>query len=356
MKIRSILVATALLSGCTVSSNWALRGRSGRTAFNKSVLQTANEQMLLNLVRLRYSDIPFFLDVGTITNQFRMHSGLGIQGQIPGFDSKNPTGVEAELAYESAPTIQYTPLKGHQFAQQLMEPIDLKVIQQLVYTGWDVERVFRLIVQSFNDIPNAPLAAGPTPDEIPEFKKFRQVTRLMRILQKEQKLQVGLHYGDNSQTLQVTYPINEVGEELAKLLKGSKIVRGHYHLDVPLGFNEDAEIGILPRSLLGCMYYLSLGVDVPPDEIEKGTAVIPGNGDNNCNFSCNEIIGNLMDIKYDAYLPADAYVAVRHRGLWYYISDHDVASKKTFVLLQQLYNLQSREPQTPPPLLTIPLI
>ena len=55
-----------VLHGCQVSSYHALYGSGGRTAYNKAVQNTTNQELLLNLVRLRYSDTPYFLDVNNI--------------------------------------------------------------------------------------------------------------------------------------------------------------------------------------------------------------------------------------------------------------------------------------------------
>jgi hypothetical protein len=53
--------------------------------------------------------------------------------------------------------------------------------------------------------------------------------------------------------------------------------------------------------------------------------------------------------------PENAFVAVPYRGAWFYIADDDLNSKSTFMLLTQLFNLQSGQTEDVGPTLTIPV-
>ena len=53
--------------------------------------------------------------------------------------------------------------------------------------------------------------------------------------------------------------------------------------------------------------------------------------------------------------PQNAYVAVQHRGWWFYIADDDQSSKATFSLLNILFSLQSATGKGKSPLLTLPV-
>ena len=365
-----LIVFFAVLTSCNVPSRIAMNGAGGRTSYNERIQKTTNEQMLLNLVRLRYYDIPFFLDVSTITSQVTFGSKANGGLSIPGFNQDNPVSLGGEFSWQSQPTIQYTPLEGYAFASQLMQAIDLQIIQQLIFTGWDVDRLFRLLVQNIDDIHNAPEAAGPAPDGDPIYEKFYHVTFLLRKLQKEQKLVMGVSYKKAKTTdlqdpqsvspnqykpkeLQISFPAEgETAEELSKLLKGIKLVRGRYILSLTLGYNENAEMGLLTRSLLSAMYYLSLGVEVPMCDVLANKVSAHHDSENE---KWAEVSDTLMQIKYCTKYPKNAYLAVKYRNLYFYIADDDLSSKRTFVLLQQLYNLQSRDIKQQAPLLSIPL-
>lgn len=362
MRYSLCLAAAALLAtGCQVPSRVALNGNGGRTAYNQTIQNTTNEQMLLNVVRLRYFDNPLFLDVSTVTSQFTYRTHLDPTFKIPGFSERNPVSIGTGVSWQNQPTIQYSPLEGRAFANQLMQPIELKTLQQLVYTGWDIDRLFRLVVQSINDIPNAPLAASPANDRLFEYEKFYEITSLFRHFQLHMQLQVGL-VKENSKgngandAIQISFPEgSEQASRLAELLgTETSEVNGRYVAELKLGFNKRGQIGILPRSLLGCMYYASLGVHVPTYEVEQGSVQFPlvsgMDGD-----TWEKDLGSLMRIYFSYKDPQNAYVKVRYRNKWFYIDDSDLNSKKTFVLMQQLYNLQSIGVPQAPPILTIPI-
>ncbi len=54
--------------------------------------------------------------------------------------------------------------------------------------------------------------------------------------------------------------------------------------------------------------------------------------------------------------PANAYVAVKYRGYWYYIDDRDQATKATFALTLELSRLDfGLQEATSGPFLTLPV-
>ncbi|MEM7174992.1 MAG: hypothetical protein AAF443_03565 [Chlamydiota bacterium] len=360
-----------LMTGCHVSSKLAMYGSGGRTSYNIAAQNTTNQELLLNLVRLRYSDTPYFLELNNITTQFTFNTTLIPTIPIPGFTKKNPAELEGQFSWQNQPTIQYSPLEGKDFAVQLMYPLDLQLIQGLVFTGWDVDRVFRLLVQNMAEIPNACSASGPMPKEPPHYKKFLEVVHLLRVFQREGKLQIGIRYIPRGKTkpiaqsdepedttpnaIQITFPsTGEEAERLGALLHGLKMNNGNYILNMRQAFNEKAEIGIMTRSLLSCMYYLSLGVEVPKRDIEAGVVAVTKyeNGDL---FDWRDVIGDMITVHSSPSYPQEAYLAVHYKGYWFYIANDDIEAKRTFVLLQQIYSLQAKRQEKEAPLLSIPL-
>ncbi len=349
-------------TSCHVSSETALDGSGGRMAYNESLQSTNNEQMLLNLVRLRYLDTPFFLDVGNITTQFTYRTSASPTIPIPGFTRSNPFSLGGEFSWQNQPTIQYTPLEGQAFASQLLHPISLKTIQQLILSGWDVGLVFKLAVQSFDEFLNAPEASGPIPGYVPRYKSFFEVTDLFRHFQMRSQLQVGVKQNncdkegkENGYSLQIAFPDKgPEAEKLAHLLSAVHSDHGAYLFDLNFGFNQRGKIGIMSRSILSCLYYLSSGIDVPQEDIDEG--LIPTTmGDEGKIFNWQEVVGSMLKVRCSSFCPRSSYVSVKYKNNWFYIEDQDLASKKTFVLLLQIYNLQSRESKTSGPILTLPI-
>ncbi|MBI5273601.1 MAG: hypothetical protein HY860_00930 [Chlamydiales bacterium] len=367
--ISHICCLLILLTGCHISPRLALKGAGGRNAYNMALQTTSNEQLLLNLVRLRYCDSPYFLNVDSITTQFTFGAGLSTSIPIPGFDQDNPGVFGGDVSWKNQPTIQYTPLEGEAFAQHLLQPIDLMLIQYLVYSGWDVDRIFKLTVQSLDGIDNIPTAAAFMPEKLPQFEQFYEITKLMRKLQLSGDLQIGAksnHHIDDKQkeknddygalrgsSLQISFSTaSEEGRRLCELLPGSSSFDGRCILDMNLGFMDKHKTGIMPRSILSCMHYLSLGVDVP--KIHR-SMVIHTLSEENALIDWSSVIGSLMSIKSSRRYPQDAYVTIKYKGYWFYISDFDLNSKKSFALLQGLYNLQAGGTPKTGPILSIPL-
>lgn len=349
-----------LLTGCHVSSKVAVEGSGGRTAYNETLQKTTNEEMLLNLVRLRYVDFPFFLDVNAITTQFSYGSKFQPSVPIPGFSQSNPAKANAEFSWQNTPTISYTPLQGQTFAIQLFKPIDLIIIQQLIYAGWDIDRVFRLCIQSIDDVLNAPTASGPMPDFEPKYQRFLKLSSLLRYFQQRSKLQVSIRLNEANQAFRgkgvgITFPTGSPeAKELETLMPGGTFTDDHYIFEVDMGFNKDLNIGIMSRSLMACMYYLSLGVEVPNHCDEKKCIAYTENEDGEI-FDWREVIGDLLTVQHSKEKPKHDFVSVKYRNYWFYIDERDIQSKRTFVLLMQLYNLQSSSAAPNGPLLTLPL-
>ena len=367
--ILGLFFSTLLLTGCHVSSRTSMYGSGGRTSYNIAAQNTTNQELLLNLVRLRYSDTPYFLELNGITTQFNFSGKISPSVKIPGFNDDNPSALGMEMGWSNQPTIQYSPLEGKDFAIQLMQPLDLRVIQGLLFTGWDVDRVFRLLIQHMADISNASSASGPIPLKPPHYKKFFECLHLLRHFQALGQLQVGVRYiptneehiseddacKERPNAIQISFPVNgEDSDRLADLLVGIKKSEGRYILNMRQAFNEEAEIGIMTRSLLSTMYYLSLGVTVPRRDVEAGTVAMTNNPDGSF-FDWGDIVGDLFNVKWSPHYPQNTYLSVAYRGNWFYIDDGDINSKRTFVLLQQIYNLQAKQQEKETPILSIPI-
>jgi hypothetical protein len=124
-----------------------------RTDYNVVLRQADDQQMLLNLLRLRYRDQAMFLEVSALYTQFSISNELNANTVLGQGDSY--LGVGGSIVAQETPTVSYTPLKGADFVQRILTPISLDTLVLLDSAGWSSDRLFRLLVDEMNDVGNA---------------------------------------------------------------------------------------------------------------------------------------------------------------------------------------------------------
>jgi len=338
----------------------SMEGQGGRTAYNVAIQSTNSQQMLLNLVRLRYADSPLFLDVSSITTQSTIKSEIAPVFSIPGFSTRNPFTLGTDVSWQDQPTITYMPLEGQAFATRLLRPVELRTLQLLCYSGWDIDRVFWMMIQNFQELWNDP---DTTESSSPNYQQFSEASRLLRQFQRRGELQLGVQVSKQTDqnkdpqehSLQLSFPVDGGdGEKLAEILHCDQKINGRFLKNIELGFTDAGRMGIMPRSIFSCMAFLSWGVQVPPEHIDCGLVRIP-NSNHRDNPQWIELFHQLIDIRWSRFCPKNVFIAVQYHNYWFYICDSDVCSKKTFALLLQLYNLNANEAKNRGPILTLPL-
>ncbi len=334
---------------------------AARFDYNQRIARSQNDQLLLNLVRLRYRDTPVFLDVGTVIAQYTLDVRAGVLPRIH-VDGNSGTeiGVDLGARYSEQPTITYEPISGAEFTQRLLTPISPHTIILLSQSGWSVERLLMCCVDSINDIANAPVASGPTPSRIPDNSQFREAARLLRELQ----ISGALYFlaARDQQTGETFLRIDRPRED-SPLTDTLRALRDLLQLDPEVetfrltgrGAERGAdEIVLTGRSLLGALFFLSHGVDAPAPHKSRGLVTV-ATGRDNQEFDWNSVSGNLLRVSSRDSEPPGAFVRIRYRNHWFYIDDADLNSKATFNLLTYLLSLQSAGREGINAMLTVPV-
>lgn len=356
-----------LLASCTNVGPKSIRNT--RFNYNSAIVDTRNEQLLTNLVRLRYRDPPFFIEVSSIATQYVL--AVGGSATIGGIGDNVVGGGGGNVAYEERPTVTYTPLQGETFVNRLLSPVPMEVVVLLSNSGWRFDRLLRCCVQRVNDVWNAPTAAGPTPDRAPDYERFVEVLGLLRQIRESGGLDLRYRRVHETDTLE-TKPLGRNGQQYVMTLRfgdAPEIAEASRRVKEILGLRSDLdeffltsnpthhsarEIGILPRALIGVMSYLSQGVEPPRHDVEAGKVTVTKNRDGS-EFDWRALTEGLFRVASSSKAPDDAFVRIKYRGTWFYIDDSDLTSKSTFNLLDQLFQLQSGNAQTAAPMLTLPL-
>ncbi|HKJ16839.1 MAG TPA: hypothetical protein VJ984_05795 [Xanthomonadales bacterium] len=331
--------------------------KAGRNDYNIAVSQTSNEQTLLNLVRLRYSDNPLWLSVGSVTTQFNIASGGSAGYDQPESGDYN-WNLGGAVTYSETPTITYTPVVGEAFVRNILRPMDFDTFMLLANSGWDIDSLLRLTASRLNGLPNAPTSEGSTPELAPEYRDFVRATGLLRVLQTKDALR--FRYQDPGEDTIPTLYIREDAldwPEVSQLreLLGLEEKKRLYNLHIIADKQNPVSIGIDFRSLAEMLQFLSTSVQIPHDDIEAGRVVVTRD-ESGRTFDWEEVTDGLFAVHSQDKSPDYAAVAVRYRGSWFYIDDSDMHTKNTFRLLSMVGSiLAGKTEQDPPPVLTIPV-
>ncbi len=358
--LAAALAGALLLSACATRLG-PRTIRAARFDYNERIARSQNDQLLLNLVRLRYRDTPVFLDVGTVIAQYTLDARLGSLPKV-GVSGTGRTelGVDLGARYSEQPTITYEPISGAEFTRRLLTPISPQTLILLAQSGWSVQRLLMCCIDSINGLANAPVASGPTPSLIPDNSRFRAVARALRALQMDGSLDFILEQGQaaGSALLRVGKPAANNGRS-----KPLQDLRDALDLDPEIEIfrvtprsaeRERDEIILTGRSLLGALFFLSHSVDPPDEHRARGLVTMAEQaGGDAANWE--EVSGGLIRVASSSSAPSGAFVRIRYRNHWYYIDDADLNSKATFNLLTYLLSLQSAGNEGISALLTVPV-
>ena len=319
-----------------------------RFNYNEAIARSLNEQLLLNLVRLRYRDTPLFVDVGSVIAQYSLSGNVGASPvvSIDG-SNNNEYGFGVGGAYSESPTITYEPLRGGAAAERLLKPIDPSTLALLSQSGWSIERLLICCVQEINGVDNAPSATGPAPTTLPDNGRFRKLAADLRELQSQGALKVRTIAEDGRAAVAVDIEPGDRSAAVRRAL-GLDPDLEQFRLITDTARRSPAEIALAGRSLLGTLFFLSLAVDTP--QADRDAGLIGGAA-----LDWGQVIDNLLEVRTSANEPERAFVRIRYRGHWFYIDDADLNSKATFNLLNYLYSLQAASGDRGSPLLTVPV-
>jgi len=400
----------AALAGCSSMGPAALQ--QSRLQYNEVVKTTTEQQLLLNIVRLRYTDTPSSLAVSAIAAQFEVAKSFQL---TPFFVA---SGAEVAKSYAAVlpqlgiagtdrPTFSLTPLDDQEFTRKLFTTLPLDGLLYLAKTTWPISTVFRLYLENLNWVSNAQTASGPTPKKPPVFQDFLDGVQALQTLQdkgqivfsSEERLEAqggalpngsvtgrdvveaaknGFEYRpDDKGTGWVLYrkaqqpvllldPQAADSAEFREVARAFKLRTGVTRFPItqeafspfPATYPSEGVAGLdlETRSLLQALYYVSHGVEIPPEHA-AGSMVTITRDPSGQPFDWTILMKDFFRVcsVKSADPPPNAHVAVPYKGYWFYIDQTDQDSKATFSLLMELSRLEVLGKPGSAPLLTLPL-
>ena len=362
MKNLSVIIMLALLTACVARPRPAAPVAADTLTYAEAISQARREQLLLNIVRLRYNDPVSFIDLERLTTQDKLSIGGGLSSAISLDGSPLDEVLRGNVGpvASSQPTAVYSVLRGGAYAQQLLQPLPPASIFLLSQSGWSVERLMLCCVARIGALDNARSAAGPTPDRVPDNGKFRHLAGLMRDTQLDGGLLVQvINPEQESATPKVLMKWRRdtaSGQALAEFMKKNwvgkvnKLAGGRYSAEITARGNVLGDYAVRGRSLLGIMSALSLTVHVPEAHHDiappvLGPSIVGNHGADVASCAAphpwKEVTGGYFSVMSSAKKPTTAAVAVQYREHWYYIADTCRSAKATLNLVDHLYALQA---------------
>lgn len=355
----SLLVAVmALVSACgTIGAGSVHRDRLD---YNQALATSWKEQMLLNIVRLRYADTPVFLDVSSVISSYQVQSQFSLLGTISSGltpSLADTTGRGATLGasgtYTDRPTVSYTPLQGDKFTRELLRPIAPAALLQLIQAGYPVDQVFQLAVRAINGVYNRSSRLMWQREADPEFYKLLDALRRIQV---SEALGFRLERRGAEEVSLITFRSDRVTPavvddiQLVRTILG--IGAGARELNLTFGAvpRNDRELALLTRSMFDVLLELSARVEAPAVDVESGRAFpAPSPGPDSGPRDQPQI-----RIRSGTEQPADAFVAVRYGTHWFWIDNRDIRSKGVFTFLLMLTSLAGTGAVPQAPVITVP--
>jgi hypothetical protein len=280
-----MIAALFVLSGCAAFGH--RRVPPDRFNYNEALAESSREQMLLNIIRLRYLEEPVFLAVSSILTQYVYNAGVEVGGIFDlGGGTDTATGG-ANLRYEERPTITYLPVEGREFSAHLLSAIPTELIFAAAQEGWDVDILMKIGIQRIGAVENMSFGAIPPPGEIElqaqfqrdldKLKRFQHVMRLLITLSEVEAFEVRVVEKNGTKERHLEFS-EKIPEEFQPMVKEFRQLlglsnRNIFHFTDRLTGTKDDEITIQTRSVLAMMSFLSRGVEVPLEHLSEGRVI-----------------------------------------------------------------------------------
>lgn len=364
--VLTLLVSLGALAGC--SSIGPGRMLQDRTDYNASFTESWKRQILLNIVKVRYAEPIFFMEVGDIVAGYTMETGgnVGFGRQVydaptPITSNNNPVlgsfgrldfGMSAR--YTDRPTITYKPMTGTPFRRGVMSALPIRNVMAGLDTGISAQFLFNLGVRSVNGLRNAALS---TTGNASAQEGFRRVAEILSKLQALSALRVRVEPAPQNAegrlylVLGGKNPEPEAAAlvgELRTLLDLDPAVYEYEVIADPEVKNR-RQIALQTYSLMQILAAVSARVDIPIEDVTSKRAIPPAPE------APGSAVISAMAVRSGKDKPGDAFTAIPFHGHWFWVDDKDLPTKRVFSFLMLAFTLMEDKGLTLPPQLTIPV-
>ena len=175
MKNTLVLLLAVSTLGCSAAAKAV---RTNYVDFNHTIQYNNSQQMLLNLVRLKYRETPLFLKVGALSTSY----SVGGNARLSAGKASNNSLLGAEVggSFSVQPTITYTPLEGETYVKQVLTEVDTSTFALLFRSGWPMRTLCHIMLESIGDYVNN--------EDDPSYSQFKEVVETLHQAQPRAQL------------------------------------------------------------------------------------------------------------------------------------------------------------------------
>jgi len=389
------LFVVLLLSGCSTFGPQLVL--NSHIEYNKAVEQVMQEELLLNIVRRRYYEAPQFVTVSSISTS--MSTSAGISGGSAFGNQGIPTtgDIGGSLNWLDSPTVTITPLQGTEILGPLTSRISVNTLAKMANAGYRFDFLLSLTAEGLTSVrgPQTGVGTDFRPGNPEYLQLIESIGRLIdkgqlivgtfswndpysdisydrdQITVENQITAIALGSGtgrfrsyDGGKTYYFTdknnYPAMWIdpdartsgdGKRVIKLLNlqptslkriwtfaPSRVVDGTDFENV--GDDPRPEIKMRMRSFYSVLNLLAYGINIPPKDEEEGRAFTKASYDQAVREGRAVDLSDKFVVQSSSERPANAFVAVKHRGSWFYVDDRDHVSKRLFNAVYDLFNME----------------
>jgi hypothetical protein len=325
-----------------------------RFDYSTAIADSWKQQTLLNIVKLRYLDLPVFVDVSSVVAGYSLQTTLGASGTLSTEKAiqGNFLSANGQAIYTDRPTITYTPLTGQKFLRGLMTPIEPKNIFFMLQSGYAADFILGMTVESLNGVHNRSATAGTMREADPEFVRVLQLLREVQVAGA-----VGLRVEENKDKTETAVMFfrrdnlpPDMVDKLAEIRRLLKLPEGQQQFNLiyspVLGATNEMAVG--SRSMVQIMAAMASYADVPESDLKEGRAT-PSLQTTNSTGKRDPV-----EIKCSQEKPADAFAAVHYRNHWFWVDDRDWRTKRALTAVMFLFTMAETGADERLPLITIP--
>ena len=352
VRVLPLVITVVVLAGCTHMGPKTVL--VDRVDYGTTIADSWKEQTLLDIVKMRYMDLPVFMDVASIVSGYSLQTSVNVGGVVSSEKAVQGSyaSVGGQAIYTDRPTITYVPLTGEKFLRGLITPIDPKNIFFMMQAGYAADFLLGLTVESLNGLRNRSMTGGTAREADPEFVRVLQLLREvqvagafgMRIEEDKAKGSTGVLFFRRDE---LSADITEKTAEIRRLLK---LPDGQpkYTLTYSPVRGVGNELAVNSRSMLQIMGAFASYLDVPETHLKDHRALPAFEN------VAQQDRHDAVRIHSGVEKPAGAFTAVHYRDHWFWIDDTDLQTKRALVAVVYLFTLADTGTPERLPLVTIP--